>query len=171
MDQSVLREIEDEAFYDTGIESIELPQSLTLIRQKAFKSCDYLENVTLHSVTLDIHKEAFYNDDKLKSINLNNVRYIGVEALYNTKVTDLDLSSAEHIEKYAYVGGSLHSVKFSHNLVMLHDKAFVTNDMVIFPNEYYHFFDTHHTEMGQCAELMHGKTFVRGEGKTLVQVL
>ena len=58
------------AFYNTGITSLIIPNTITSIGIRAFENCDSLTSVTLSSATLNTC--AFANCDNLTTINLTN---------------------------------------------------------------------------------------------------
>ncbi len=54
----------------TGIETIELPQSLTTIGEAAFSSCKSLNYVNIHNGITTIEARAFWDCDNLKAISI-----------------------------------------------------------------------------------------------------
>ncbi len=75
------------------------------INERCFKNSN-IESVTLPSSVTSIEQQAFYGCDKLKSINLSNVKFIGTEAFTNCpSLTDnIDLSSVEMISERGLAG-------------------------------------------------------------------
>lgn len=75
------------------------------INERCFKNSN-IESVTLPSSVTSIEQQAFYGCDKLKSINLSNVKFIGTEAFTNCPLlTDnIDLSSVNRVDNKGLAG-------------------------------------------------------------------
>lgn len=75
------------------------------INERCFKNSN-IESVTLPSSVTSIEQQAFYGCDKLKSINLFNVKFIGTEAFTNCPLlTDnIDLSSVNRVDNKGLAG-------------------------------------------------------------------
>lgn len=125
---SNLEVIEDSILYNTGIESIEIPQSVKEIGQSAFglcadltsvsipdgvekiggyafRDCNKLESVEMPNSVTIIQRDAFLNCESLKSINLSdNLNTIKEEAFYNcTSIEKITIpESTQLIEKYSF---------------------------------------------------------------------
>lgn len=73
--------IENNAFRNTGITSINIPESVDKLGVRVFSNCTNLEEATLGAKTID--NFIFYNCPKLKSINLlESVQTIGTAIAY-----------------------------------------------------------------------------------------
>ena len=71
------------AFYSTGIENLDLPNSLEKIEDYAFSSMESLKTVTFSNNLKSIGNFAFAYDDNLKSINLpESLETIGNKVFY-----------------------------------------------------------------------------------------
>ncbi len=70
--------------------------------EQAFMFCKYLTSVTLGEGLKTIPYMAFSNCNKLASINLDNVTFIGNAAFAESSITSVNLSSAEYIDEYAF---------------------------------------------------------------------
>ncbi|MCD8206664.1 MAG: leucine-rich repeat protein [Bacteroidales bacterium] len=81
-----LREIDDYAFYKSGLSEIELPSSIERIGDKAFYKCTDLEEVVFDDsdeAKLEIGNYAFYKCESLESVTLSgNVKSVGNYAFY-----------------------------------------------------------------------------------------
>ncbi len=79
-----LESIGSQAFFDSGIESILLPDSVTSIGEGAFDACRSLESVTLpdNAAFTAIPDRLFFNCEALQSLTIpKNVTSIGADAL------------------------------------------------------------------------------------------
>lgn len=78
---SRITSIGERAFYNTKIESFDMPSSVQTIGERAFCLCTELKNITLSDDLRVIGSYAFFIDRKLTSINIpKSVETIGVEA-------------------------------------------------------------------------------------------
>lgn len=62
----------DEAFYNCGLNSITLPNTLTTIGNRAFKYCSVLTSVTIPNSVTSLGTEVFYGCTSLTSITIPN---------------------------------------------------------------------------------------------------
>ena len=95
------------AFANTALETIDLPASLTVIDEGAFRSCAELTAVTGAEAMEEIRDEAFYNDRKLQAIAFpETLRIIGARAFwYNYKLyLALDGSTLHLSENFERLG-------------------------------------------------------------------
>lgn len=123
-----ITEMGDSVFSYSAIESIVIPSGVTLIPERAFEECLYLESVTLSDKIEKIDKYAFYHTPSLKGIDLpESLRVIeyaafnrsglegelvipdGVEEMYwktfyDTDITKLSLPSTLKYMEYAIFG-------------------------------------------------------------------
>lgn len=67
---STLTQLMGQAFQNTGLTGIQIPEGVTEIRGDTFKNCDDLEEVQLHDGIVDIHAGAFSGCSDLKTIAL-----------------------------------------------------------------------------------------------------
>ncbi len=89
-------------YYSPTLRSIDL-SSLTSLGDRAFQFCPTLQSVVLGESLTEIPYYAFDNCTSLKTINLEFVEKIGEAAFSITGLTEVDLSSATEIGKYAFV--------------------------------------------------------------------
>ena len=73
-------EIVSGAFENTGVRSVVIPESVTVIGISAFKDCKELEEVTVSSQCERLSVEAFQNCSKLEYIDLSRTKITRLEA-------------------------------------------------------------------------------------------
>ena len=92
-------------FFNTGIEKIELPASVTKLGEKAFKFCFELKEIIIKSKIKELKYETFSGCRKLKNVVLpNTLEEIESCAFYEcTNLTQLDVpSSVKYIHNSAF---------------------------------------------------------------------
>lgn len=90
--ESKLEVIAAGCFYNTGIEGIVVPKSVTLISKCAFQDCKKLAEVVFEegSRLRKIGEYAFYDCTNLKSINLQEgLEEIGLRAFTNSRLESI----------------------------------------------------------------------------------
>ena len=90
------------AFENSDMVSVNLPDSVTVLGEKAFRNCRSLEHVTAAGVT-EIPDYCFYIDNKLSSLKLGTLVSIGNYAFNSCSLINednLDLSSVESVGNY-----------------------------------------------------------------------
>ncbi|MBO7317261.1 MAG: leucine-rich repeat protein, partial [Bacteroidales bacterium] len=98
--QSV-KEIDDYAFYRSGLKSITVPSSVSVVGASAFWGCEALESVTLAEGLQEIGNYAFSRCSNLKSIVVpNSVQRLGDEAFWGCS----NLQSATIGDGVTYIG-------------------------------------------------------------------
>ena len=80
-------------FEDSGLRSIQIPQGVTVIPDRAFKNCKYLTSVTFTSAVRYIGEEAFYGCDG--RISLDGVNHVEVSGGKVTLVRVIEPDEAE----------------------------------------------------------------------------
>ena len=86
----------------TAVESVELP-NLKKWGVRVFKDCKKLTSVTFPESINSIPTMAFWNCEKLSTIDLSHCTLIGGGAFYNcTSLTDIDLLNVKQIEYTTY---------------------------------------------------------------------
>ena len=93
------------AFYDSNITDIFIPDSVTAIGDYAFYSCNYLESITIPNNVTHIGNCAFKFCSQIKNIVVpNSVTYIGKEAFhYCNQLNNITLSNnISTIEDYTF---------------------------------------------------------------------
>ncbi len=89
----------------TGLESVKLPNEISVLPYGFFRDCTSLKSVTIPNSVTKIHGYALYNCSSLKSVSFpNGVTTIGTYALNNCKnLTNVDFpNSLTTINTYAF---------------------------------------------------------------------
>ena len=110
-----VEEIQKYAFYNCpGLRTVVLPSSAKKIREYAFCKDEKLETINLDNITV-VGREAFKDCTKLNNINLSSIYAIGVDAFTNcTSLQTVDLTTLRNTGKQAFKGcTSLTSVVLS----------------------------------------------------------
>lgn len=100
-------EIADIAFYNTGIESVFIPKSVTTIGDKAFWHCTDLTTVGFDrdSSFTSLPKECFKDCTSLKNVTFGRIKYLEALAFGNcTSLERIDLTNVLSIESTAFDG-------------------------------------------------------------------
>ena len=93
--------IEKWAFYGSGLRTIDIPNSISVIEDCVFSRCSELTSVTLPNTITRIGTEAFYYCETLSSIDMPaSVTHIGVGAFYYCE----KLSSIDMPASLTYIG-------------------------------------------------------------------
>ncbi len=110
--------------YAAKLETVDL-SSLTFLGEQAFLYCDRLTTVKLGNSIKEIPSMAFYGTKSLKNIDLSKVVTVKDNAFYKSGIEHADLSSAELIEKYAFVYcEALKSITLNPNGAVVDEGAF-----------------------------------------------
>ena len=118
---STLKEIGDSAFWNTGCDSLIVPQNITEAAC-AFKMARF-ENVTVN--TVHVYKEMFYNSLVDNVILSNNVKEIENNAFENSFIKSIKLSSnLNKIGEESFSGGKLVTVEIPGNVKIIERQAF-----------------------------------------------
>ena len=111
-------------YYAPALSSVDL-SSATYIGVAAFEFCRSLTSVTLGDGITKIPERAFNYCEQLSRINLSGVRSVGESAFCEAALTEVDLSSAVTIDRYAFVNNAdLVKVVFGNEGVTLDEGAF-----------------------------------------------
>lgn len=102
-----LKKIEDGAFRQSSITSVELPN---VEYGKYVFDCSALQSVTVTDDLTAIPEKAFWGCDELTSVDLGNVTTIGVSAFERCAFTAIDLSKVTEIGDYAFYFSKLENV-------------------------------------------------------------
>ena len=102
-----LQKIEDGAFRQSSITSVELPN---VEYGKYVFDCSALQSVTAADDLTAIPEKAFWGCDELTSVDLGNVTTIGVSAFERCAFTAIDLSKVTEIGDYAFYFSKLENV-------------------------------------------------------------
>ena len=112
------------SYYAPALTTVDL-SSLEFLGEGAFEFCRSLTSVTLGQGIEKIPARAFNLCIKLTDINLASIKEIGENAFCKADVKNADLSSAEKIEKYAFVyNKNLAEIVFGKDGVVLGEGAF-----------------------------------------------
>lgn len=100
--------IGENAFEETSIKSVVIPECVTRIDAAAFKSCAELERVTINGKIESIADNAFYNCDKLTEITLPaSVKTIGATVF--GECDNLKAVNVENGGNFVFENGVLYS--------------------------------------------------------------
>lgn len=103
-----------------GIENVHISDKLRSISIGCFTNCWKLKEVKLPESCSDIHADAFYDCTELSFIDLENVRNIGSNAFFGTKLISAYIPKAQNINSGAFARCfHLYNVTISDNLLFL----------------------------------------------------
>lgn len=120
-------EIERNAFFETGLRNIQLPEKLTLIGGGAFCNCKNLKQVQLPPQLKELGEGAFFNCENLTQIQLPaQLNKIGTDAFRNcTSLDKIDIPAGlKQIESATFCNTGLTSVTLHEGLTKIEDWAF-----------------------------------------------
>ena len=109
------------------ITKIVIPEGVTHINAYAFAKLTALEEVVLPTTLVNIANGAFIGCEKLKKINLENVKFINEKAFYGCALTEVKLDSVVAIGNYTFDGCKLASVTLPESSQSLGIGAFQNN--------------------------------------------
>ena len=116
------------AFADcTSLESATLSNSLTAIGIGTFSNCDSLKSITIPDSVTNIDENTFYNCKSLSSVTLgNSVKTIGNKAFNLCSSLDAITlpESVTKIGNYCFAGCSIKTAKLPNSLKTIGDSAF-----------------------------------------------
>jgi hypothetical protein len=94
------------AFYESSVTSVLIPDTVTVVGSEAFENCSDLTNLTLSLGLADIESNAFYNCSSVASVTIpDSVTNIGDEAFYDCNLTSVTFGdSVTSIGNYAFSG-------------------------------------------------------------------
>lgn len=120
-------EIERNAFFETGLRNIQLPEKLTLIGGGAFCNCKNLKQVQLPPQLKELGEGAFFNCENLTQIQLlAQLNKLGTDAFRNcTSLDKIDIPAGlTQIEPDTFCNTGLTSVTLHEGLTKIEDGAF-----------------------------------------------
>lgn len=120
-------EIERNAFFETGLRNIQLPEKLTLIGGGAFCNCKNLKQVQLPPQLKELGEGAFFNCENLTQIQLPaQLNKLGTDAFRNcTSLDKIDIPAGlTQIESDTFCNTGLTSVTLHEGLTQIEDGAF-----------------------------------------------
>lgn len=120
-------EIERNAFFETGLRNIQLPEKLTLIGGGAFCNCKNLKQVQLPPQLKELGEGAFFNCENLTQIQLPaQLNKLGTDAFRDcTSLDKIDIPAGlKQIESATFCNTGLTSVTLHEGLTKIEDWAF-----------------------------------------------
>ena len=120
-------EIERNAFFETGLRNIQLPEKLTLIGGGAFCNCKNLKQVQLPPQLKKLGEGAFFNCENLAQIQLpSQLNKLGGDAFRDcTSLDKIDIPAGlKQIESATFCNTGLTSVTLHEGLTKIEDWAF-----------------------------------------------
>lgn len=120
-------EIERNAFFETGLRNIQLPEKLTLIGGGAFCNCKNLKQVQLPPQLKELGEGAFFNCENLTQIQLPaQLNKLGTDAFRNcTSLDKIDIPAGlTQIGPDTFCNTGLTSVTLHEGLTKIKDGAF-----------------------------------------------
>ena len=120
-------EIERNAFFETGLRNIQLPEKLTLIGGGAFCNCKNLKQVQLPPQLKELGEGAFFNCENLAQIQLPaQLNKLGGDAFRDcTSLDKIDIPAGlKQIESATFCNTGLTSVTLHEGLTKIEDWAF-----------------------------------------------
>ncbi|MBO5240056.1 MAG: leucine-rich repeat protein [Clostridia bacterium] len=112
------------------ITKVVIPEGVTTIDAYAFAGLTALEEVCLPKSLVRIGIGAFYGCEKLKTINLSNVKFINKEAFAKCALTEADLASVVAIGNYSFQDCQLSSLVLPKSSQSLGIGAFYGNKLL-----------------------------------------
>lgn len=120
-------EIERNAFFETGLRNIQLPEKLTLIGGGAFCNCKNLKQVQLPPQLKELGEGAFFYCENLAQIQLpSQLNKLGTDAFRDcTSLDKIDIPAGlKQIESATFCNTGLTSVTLHEGLTKIEDWAF-----------------------------------------------
>lgn len=130
IDDLPVKEIAEDAFFGTLLESVVLPENLITIGNRAFQDCDCLKSVSLPNSLRRIGEGAFYRCGDLETIKFNEgLESIGNGAFGLTMLERLTFpDSLITIGDDAFFECELFEVNFGSGLRTIGESAFAGNE-------------------------------------------
>lgn len=112
---------------ENTITKVVIPEGVTHINSYAFTNLTALEEVVLPSTLKTIGLGAFMGCNKLKTINLENVKFINEKAFMGCALEEMDLRSVVAIGNYTFANCKLNYVELPESSQSLGIGAFSNN--------------------------------------------
>ncbi len=84
LEDTIVTEIGDSAFLETGVIEIRMPKTLTAVHANAFKDCDKLVSLTLSENLREVEEEAFLNCMALEEVQCTSQLETAEELLWDS---------------------------------------------------------------------------------------
>lgn len=118
-----IKGISSNAFANSNVKELYLPNSISLIADYAFNKSETLEKISCHSNNLQIGNRAFYMCDNLSSVDFTYARQVGELAFaYCTSLKKLYLPNAFDIGRNAFAGAGIEDIMFGKGLTNLQEE-------------------------------------------------
>ena len=117
-------------FTHTPLKNITLPAALTEIGPDAFSNCENLESVSIPDGLVEIPDNCFKECGALTSVNLNQVKRVGVNAFFGTGIEELTIPATlteVGIEAFSW-NGAMKKVTFEEGCTKVFDTMFHGNE-------------------------------------------
>ncbi|GIP30805.1 hypothetical protein J2TS4_00150 [Paenibacillus sp. J2TS4] len=129
LDGKPVKEIGRQAFYEKGLESVNIPDSVTSLGEGAFRN-NQLESVNIPDSVTSLGEGAFRNN-QLESVTIpDSVTSLGKWAFHNNQLTSVMIpDSVTNIGDYAFAANQLESVTIPDSVTSLGKWAFHKNQL------------------------------------------
>ena len=116
---------------ESTITKVVIPEGVTHINEYAFARLTGLEEVVLPKSLINIGVGAFYGCTKLKTINLENVKFINKSAFEDTALQEVKLDTINAIGDYAFRNAKLNYIDLPKSSQSLGVGAFANNNALM----------------------------------------
>ena len=113
------------------ITKVVIPEGITHINEYAFAKLTALEEVVLPKSLINIGVGAFLGCEKLKKINLENVKFINASAFEGCALEEVKLDSINAIGNYSFRGCKLNYIELPKSSQSLGIGAFANNEYLM----------------------------------------
>lgn len=115
-----IKQIGEFAFSSSGIESIEIPDSVTIISERAFTRCSSLKSIIIPNTTQIAGRQAFLYCRAIKSVSYSNTD----GTTYNFENGDLTINSDTDDPRWLSLNQLVLDLKFGTGITKIPDWAF-----------------------------------------------
>ena len=124
---TTIKKIGTNAFVQSGISNISLPNTITELSEGVFKSCRNLSSIELPNTITAIDKDAFMGCDKLTSISLpNSITKIGEQAFYGCESLEtINIpNQIKDIGRYAFHSCGIKEIQIPASIRIINEATF-----------------------------------------------